>query len=280
MRVEERPAPRRGYWRTYLTDTVTQADLDSETYRAITPPNVATRDMIIVMVTSALSLTMINFFAKDLTWIQQLLDTVSPSLSETWKNWLWGSSATQFRQLEIWVLVQLVAYIVLPVVAIRMMGRRVRDYGLRARGLSGHWRIYLALFVISAPAIVMASRSAAFLAKYPFYDLADGEGFWPYMVAWWVLYAVQFVALEFFFRGFMVHGLKGRLGYAAVFVMVIPYNMIHFNKPLLEAIGAILGGITLGTLSLRSRSIWWGAALHIAVAATMDILALGQKGLL
>ncbi len=100
------------------------------------------------------------------------------------------------------------------------------------------------------------------------------------MYAWWALYALQFVALEFFFRGFMVHGLKWRLGYAAIFVMVVPYNMIHFGKPLAEAIGAILGGVTLGTLSLKTRSVWWGAALHIAVAATMDLLALWHKGLL
>ena len=278
MRVDERTSA--GYWRTYISDTISKADADSDAYRAITPPAVANRDMIIVMITSALSLTMISFFAKDLLWIQRVLETFSPALSDTWQDWLWDPSTTQFRQLEIWVYVQLVAYILLPAIAIRLMGKRVRDHGLRARGLGGHWKIYLTLFLLSVPAIVFASRSAAFLSKYPFYDLADGEGFWPYMVAWWVLYAVQFVALEFFFRGFMVHGLKGRLGYAAVFVMVIPYNMIHFSKPLLEAIGAILGGITLGTLSLRSRSIWWGAALHIAVAATMDILALGQKGLL
>jgi len=249
-------------------------------YRAVTPPATATRDMIIVMVTAALSLTMINFFAKDLRWIEQVLGTFSLSMATAWTDWLWDPAASQFRQLEMWVIVQLVAYIALPTMAIRAMGGRVRDYGLRARGLGGHWKLYLALFVVSVPAIAMASRSAAFLAKYPFYDLAEGEGFWPYMVGWWVLYAAQFVALEFFFRGFMVHGLKGRLGYAAVFVMVIPYNMIHFSKPLLEAIGAILGGITLGTLSLRSRSIWWGAALHISVAASMDVFALGQKGLL
>ena len=100
------------------------------------------------------------------------------------------------------------------------------------------------------------------------------------MTVSWVMYAAQLVALEFFFRGFMVHGLKHRLGYAAIFVMVVPYNMIHFEKPLLEAIGAIAGGVTLGTLSLKTRSIWWGAALHIAVAGVMDVLALSQKGLL
>ena len=83
---------------------------------------------------------------------------------------------------------------------------------------------------------------------------------------WWSLYALQFVALEFFFRGFLVHGLAPRLGWVSIFVMVVPYNMLHFGKPMPEAFVAIAGGVVLGTLSLRTRSIWWGASLHIAIA--------------
>ena len=78
----------------------------------------------------------------------------------------------------------------------------------------------------------------------------------------------------------MIHGLKHRLGYMAVYVMAVPYNMLHFGKPALEALAAIAGAIVLGSLSLRSRSVWWGAWLHISIAATMDIAALIHKGLL
>ena len=100
------------------------------------------------------------------------------------------------------------------------------------------------------------------------------------MVPWWVLYGIQFAALEFFFRGFLVHGLEPRLGFLAVLVMVIPYTMIHFTKPVLEAFGGMGGGFILGSLSLKTRSVWWGVALHAAIALTMDLLSLGHKGLL
>ncbi len=33
-------------------------------------------------------------------------------------------------------------------------------------------------------------------------------------------------------------------------------------------------------MSLKTRSIWFGACLHVAVAMTMDFLALWHKGLL
>jgi membrane protease YdiL (CAAX protease family) len=127
---------------------------------------------------------------------------------------------------------------------------------------------------------VLVSFGDAFQHKYPFYDLHVAEGLWPYLWGWWALYALQFVALEFFFRGFLVHGLAPRFGYAAVFVMIVPYNMIHFQKPMLEALAAIVGGAVLGTLSLKTRSIWWGAALHISIAGTMDVLALWHRGTL
>jgi membrane protease YdiL (CAAX protease family) len=50
--------------------------------------------------------------------------------------------------------------------------------------------------------------------------------------------------------------------------------MIHYHKPVLETFGAIAAGVILGYMSLRTRSIWLGAALHIAVAWTMDAAAI------
>jgi membrane protease YdiL (CAAX protease family) len=54
--------------------------------------------------------------------------------------------------------------------------------------------------------------------------------------------------------------------------------MIHFGKPLPETIGAILAGLALGALSIKSRSVYWGVAIHYAVAITMDLGALYRSG--
>jgi membrane protease YdiL (CAAX protease family) len=58
--------------------------------------------------------------------------------------------------------------------------------------------------------------------------------------------------------------------------MIVPYCMIHYGKPLPETLGAIVAGLVLGTLALRTRSIWGGVLIHIGVALTMDMLALGH----
>jgi membrane protease YdiL (CAAX protease family) len=56
--------------------------------------------------------------------------------------------------------------------------------------------------------------------------------------------------------------------------MIVPYCMIHYGKPLPETFGAILAGLILGTIAMRTKSIWGGALIHIGVAMTMDVLAL------
>ncbi|MFM7203515.1 MAG: type II CAAX prenyl endopeptidase Rce1 family protein [Myxococcota bacterium] len=152
------------------------------------------------------------------------------------------------------------------------------DYGLSLKGARPYAWLYVALFLGVLPAVVVASGSDAFLNRYPFYQAAGRS--WPQFLIWELSYGFQFLALEYFFRGFMLFPLARRLGAAAIFVMVIPYTMIHFSKPLPETLGAVLAGTALGTLALRTRSIFGGVAIHLAVAWSMDVLALLRKGTL
>lgn len=63
-----------------------------------------------------------------------------------------------------------------------------------------------------------------------------------------------------------------------MWIMCVPYLMIHFPKLWPEALGAILFGFFLGILALRSRSIWGGVMVHVTIALTMDLAALLRKG--
>jgi membrane protease YdiL (CAAX protease family) len=119
-----------------------------------------------------------------------------------------------------------------------------------------------------------------FQSKYPFYFPADPENNMAYFFAWHFLYLIQFAALEFFFRGFMVHNLKAGFGTGSVFIMTIPYCMIHFGKPGAETLAAIPAGIILGLLSLKGNSVVPGIFLHYLVALAMDVFSLWQKGII
>jgi len=241
-----------------LRGLVVEVESAASRYRESTDPGRRVAEVAVILVTVAVSLTAINF----------LRDGSSPvALSDAL-----GAPNASFDGLARWASVSIIGYVVPALVASRVLGIRWRDLGLVARRVGVG--PYVVLFVVSVPFIAVASSNPEFLARYPFYRLAEGEGWVPYLAAWWVLYAAQFVALEFFFRGFMVHALKDHLGVAAVFVMVVPYAMIHFNKPMVEALAAIVGGTVLGFFSLQGRSIWPAAALHIAIAASMDLFAL------
>lgn len=168
-----------------------------------------------------------------------------------------------------------VGYVVVPVAVILCApGQRLRDYYVSVRQFARHFRIYLILFLLVLPFVIGAAQFRAFYLTYPFYKWANRSAldFW----IWEALYALQFVSLEFFFRGFMLQGLRRRFGASAIFIMVVPYCMIHYGKPMAETFGAIVAGLVLGTLAMRTRSIWGGAAIHIAVALTMDLLAVNQ----
>lgn len=266
----------RPWWRTYVTDVRGAANTRAEVTAA------TDRKMVLVLVTTAIALTCNNFLSDGANpgWLETLLRGAGlGGLAHRLHDAMLVSSHRDFNQLAFWALVVIGTYVVPPVLLIRLvLHERVRDYGLRVRGIGSHARTYAALYAVAAPLIVAFSFTAAFQEKYPFYHPLSGHSLWPYMYAWWALYWLQFCALEFFFRGFMVHGLAPRFGWAAIFVMVVPYNMLHYAKPMPEALAAIAGGIVLGTLSLKTRSIWWGAALHISIALTMDICALTHAG--
>ncbi len=140
------------------------------------------------------------------------------------------------------------------------------------RGLRGNLRWYLIGFAVVIPLVIWASGLAAFQQKYPMYPYVQRSTF--DLVGYELSYAAGIVAIEVFFRGFLVGPLAPRLGSSAVFVSVLPYVLIHVGKPPLEVLGSVIAGIFLATLAHRSQSIWGGAALHVGIAWSMDALAL------
>jgi membrane protease YdiL (CAAX protease family) len=218
--------------------------------------------VVIILVTVAVSLTLQEYYGERGLY-QKLFPYEQGDRYWTLKGFVWWSGWRVF------------GYVVLPAITIWLMpGERVRDYYVSARGFLRHLWIYVVLYLAILPAVIIASRTEAFSATYPFYKLANRSTF--DFLAWQALYAVQFFALEFFFRGYMLRGLGQVMGSKAIFVMIVPYCMIHYGKPFAETLGAVGAGIILGTLAMRTKSIWGGVAIHVGVAVTMDALALGH----
>lgn len=80
-----------------------------------------------------------------------------------------------------------------------------------------------------------------------------------------------YTAWEFFFRGFMLFGLRKYLGdWVAICIQTVPSCLWHIGMPAGEIFASIIGGILFGVLALRTRSIWWAFLLHFLIGTGLD----------
>lgn len=179
-----------------------------------------------------------------------------------------------------WVGTRVVGYVVVPLPLWKLLfpKDRLLDMGFRTRGFLSHLWIYGVCLAAVLPAMALVASQPDFGTYYPFYKASSRS--WFDFLIWEGIYFLQFLGLEAFFRGWIVGALRPSMGSSAIFAMAVPYCMIHYGKPYLEANGAIVAGVVLGSLAMRTRSIYAGFLVHITVAFLMDILALWRRGAL
>lgn len=237
--------------------------------------------VIFICVLSTLVLTLTYYFGDYRYLISLLRNTGFNDWAFEFQNAMTAHPDAAWYRPLYWAIVVIFFYFVIPAVCIKLILREnFTEYGVSFKGAFKYTRLYLWMLVIMVPLVIYFSASESFLAMYPFYKIAPGEHLFPKFFIWEAVYFFQFFALEFLFRGFILHGTKHRFGFYAIFFMIVPYCMIHFGKPMTETIAAIIAGVILGYMSLKSRNIWMGVVAHCSVALTMDISALFRKGVL
>jgi len=241
-------------------------------------PVTADKKLTIVLAATCFCLFFIHY-AKFASVFDQLLANISQTLYNN-KQWYFLIRRHEFYQLfsqAWWTLIHLLGYVAFPALLIKYYFKEpLKNYGTAWQKTHHYWIHYCCLALPIVIFAYFASYREDFTHTYPFYSLASRSYF--DLLAWQILYGLQFIALEFFFRGFLLHSLQPSLKFNAVWLMSIPYLMIHFQKPWLEAFGALPFGLLLGWLALRSRSIWGGAMVHITIAFSMDAFSLIRGG--
>ena len=178
-----------------------------------------------------------------------------------------------------WFLTTAVTLFLIPVLVARFgTTERLKDYGFQLGNGKLGWRITGAAWVLMIPVVILAVVVyPPFLAKYPLCKVIakSWQTFLPYQLA----YGVYMFSWEFFFRGFMLFGLERKFGNYSILIQTIPFAVMHYSKPLPEALGSIIAGVLLGVLALETRTFIYGAAIHWLVAMTMDIVAVAFQRL-
>ncbi|MCD4657854.1 MAG: CPBP family intramembrane metalloprotease [Planctomycetes bacterium] len=155
------------------------------------------------------------------------------------------------------------------IIAALILGINPFKLGLKL-GDFKNWVPITALFIlIMLPVFYYVAHSDAFKNSYPSdYSARDSiEVFWIITFS----YLVYFLGWEFIFRGYFLMALKDRIGVVpAILFQMIPFAAMHINKPPLEAMSSIVGGVVLGILVIRVRSFWPCIIIHWVLHASIN----------
>jgi membrane protease YdiL (CAAX protease family) len=160
----------------------------------------------------------------------------------------------------------------IPLLIIKLYFKEsLSDYGFGF----GRWRLGLRQVAILLPviAIVMlipASQTPEMRNFYPFDHSITAISYkFLRMEIWRIL--LFYTAWEFFFRGFMLFGLRKYFGdWMAICIQLIPQCLWHIGMPSGEIIASIPGGILFGLMAIQTRSIFWPLILHSAIGVILD----------
>jgi membrane protease YdiL (CAAX protease family) len=161
---------------------------------------------------------------------------------------------------------------VLPALTVKLLFReRLRDYGVGLGIPARTGRNIVSLAPVFILAAYLASKDPQVLSKFPINPHAGAS---PSMFAWHAAtYALFYLGWEFYFRGFLLFGLRDSLGAAnAVLIQTLASALLHIGSPASETFGAILGGLLWGALALRTRSLLAGLIQHYLLGIVLDAL--------
>jgi membrane protease YdiL (CAAX protease family) len=173
---------------------------------------------------------------------------------------------------ERFLVVNAILLLWLPLLFIMWVLRaEVGELGMAPGNLRRGWTMAGLGLAVMLPIVFIAAHKPEFQATYPLRQLIREQ---PRMFVYWELtYGFYFFLWEWFFRGFLLFGLRRGFGWHAIWLQAIPFGLLHWGKPPLEMASAFPGGLLLGLLAWRAESFLPCFALHWAMAASMDVMA-------
>jgi membrane protease YdiL (CAAX protease family) len=176
-----------------------------------------------------------------------------------------------YQNISIFLLLFLV-----PLVIIRARFREpLSAFGLTTGDKKfGYKVVFISLIPISVGLILGAAmpglRPPSFHDLYPAIPAVAGN-VWLFLLNALVL-VFFYAAFEFFYRGYVLFGLKEKFGAAAaILIQAIPSVLIHFDRPDGEFFISIPAEIFFGWLALRTGSVWYGFLIHLFVGIGIEL---------
>ena len=171
-----------------------------------------------------------------------------------------------------WFIGDFFTFFILGIVIIKFgLKEKLSDFGLQFGDIKTGLSVSIIFLSVMIILIWFVSTTPSFAEKYP--HLSSAKSNWNTLLIYEAGMLLYMFAWEFIWRGFMLFGLEKKFGGYAVLMQMIPFVILHNGKPFLETFGAIFGGIALGILALRTRSIYYCVLTHIGVMFSIDIIS-------
>lgn len=168
-----------------------------------------------------------------------------------------------------WFGIQGITGFLIPIMLLLLIfRRRPAEIGLSV----GDWRFGLAATMTYLPIVLVGtwllSDSAAFQASYP--HLPDARRDWQIFIAYEAMFLFYWIGWEYLWRGYVLFGTAPSLGIYAIFVQALPFALLHLQKPPVEAVLSVLGGVALGAVVWRCKSFWYAVPVHALQMLSID----------
>jgi len=148
----------------------------------------------------------------------------------------------------------------------------LKEYGLRL----GEWKralpvVFILLALIAGVIVFPASQTQEIQTAFPL-DKSITESTFNFLRLQFFRGLLFYTAWEFFFRGFMLFGLKKYLdAWMAICIQTIPSCLWHIGMPTGELLSSFPAGFLFGILAICTRSILWGFLLHYSIGIILDM---------
>ncbi len=180
---------------------------------------------------------------------------------------------TKFYQTLYWFTADGFLMLAVPIILIiTVLKERPFDFGFRL----GDYKFGLissgVFILVMVPVVWIASGSETFARAYPQGGVTVRESI-PVLLFYELFVGFYMLGWEFFWRGYMLFGLKEKFGYYAVLIQMVPFMILHRGKPEIEVFASIFAGLILGIQALRANSFIYCFVVHWGVMIFVDTVS-------
>lgn len=167
----------------------------------------------------------------------------------------------------------------LPVLFIKFFLKKpLKDFGLGFGDYRLGIKIVVVAIVVITPFLYIGSLQHDLQKEYPLLRIQHLT--MNVFVLYEATYLLYYIGWEFFFRGYMLFGLRDSFGtFGAIVAQTLPSVLLHIGKPEIETWGSIIAGFVFALITLKTRSFLYVLIIHYFIGVLTDLFCALQKGM-